>query len=95
MYTLAYADDIVLLAEDEEGMRSMIERLERYMERKRLEVNTEKTKIMRFRRGGHRMARKVWRGMETERKRAGGCEGVQVCGVCNTKERGAGGAGDG
>lgn len=52
MYTLTYADDIVLLAEDEEGMRNMIERLEGYMERKKLEVNTEKTKIMRFRRGG-------------------------------------------
>lgn len=42
---LAYADDLVLIAEEE--MRSMIERLEGYMERKRLEVNTEKTKIMR------------------------------------------------
>lgn len=42
-----YTDDIVLLAEDEEGMRNMLERLEGYMERKRLEVNTEKTKIMR------------------------------------------------
>lgn len=52
MYTLAYADDIVLIAEDEEEMRSMIERLEGYMERKRLEVNTEKTKIIRFRSGG-------------------------------------------
>lgn len=37
-----YADDIVLLAEDEEGMRNMMERLKEYMEKKRLEVNTEK-----------------------------------------------------
>lgn len=48
-YTLTYADDMVLLAGNEEEMRSMIERLEEYLERKGLELNTEKTKIMRFR----------------------------------------------
>jgi len=42
IYSLAYADDIVLLAEDEEGMRSMIGRLEDYIEEKRLELNVEK-----------------------------------------------------
>lgn len=57
MYMLACADDLVLIAEDEEGMRIMIERLERYMERKRLEVNTEKMKIMRL--GG---GEAEWRG---------------------------------
>lgn len=35
---MAYADDIVLLAE-EEDMRAMIARLERYVREKRLEVN--------------------------------------------------------
>jgi len=49
IYTLAYADDIVLLAEEEDEMRSMIVRLEDYLERKGLELNVEKTKIMRFR----------------------------------------------
>lgn len=53
IYTLAYAD-MVLLAENEEEMRSMIERLEVYLDRKRLELNTEKTKIVRFRKGGGR-----------------------------------------
>lgn len=33
-------------------MRSMIGRLEKYMERKGLEVNVGKTKIMRFKREG-------------------------------------------
>lgn len=42
IYSLAYADDIVLLAEDEEGMRNMIERLEEYIDEKRLELNVEK-----------------------------------------------------
>lgn len=41
IYMLAYADDIVLLAE-EEDMRAMIARLERYVREKRLEVNVGK-----------------------------------------------------
>lgn len=38
---MAYADDIVLLVE-EEDMRAMIARLERYVREKRLEVNVGK-----------------------------------------------------
>lgn len=48
MYTLAYTDDIVLLAEEEEGMRTMMARLERYIKGKKLEVNVGKSKIMRL-----------------------------------------------
>lgn len=44
---MLYTDDIVLLTEDEEGMRSIIGRLEKYLERKGLELNTNKTKIIR------------------------------------------------
>jgi len=51
IYSLSYADDMVLLAEDEGSMRSM---LERYLDDKSLELNTEKTKILRFRKGGGR-----------------------------------------
>jgi len=50
IYSLAYADDLILLAEKEEEMRSMIERLEGYLDRKKLEMNVGKTKIMRCRR---------------------------------------------
>jgi len=49
------------VAEEEEELRSMMERFERYVERKRLELNTRKTKIVRFRRGGGRMKKRVWR----------------------------------
>lgn len=48
MYILAYADNMVLIAEKEE-IKSIIDRLERYLEKKRLELNTEKSKIIRFR----------------------------------------------
>jgi len=36
IYSLAYADDVLLLAEDEGGMKSMIERLEGYLDKKGL-----------------------------------------------------------
>jgi len=42
-------------------MRSMMERLERFLEEKKVKLNTEKTKIIRFRRGGGREKRKEWR----------------------------------
>lgn len=43
---------MALRAKNEDEMRSMIERLERYLEKKGLVLNTEKTEIMRFRRDG-------------------------------------------
>jgi len=60
IYTLAYADDIVLVEEEDE-MRSMISRLEEYVNRKSLEVNVSKIKIVRFRRGGGRFGRRDWK----------------------------------
>ncbi|XP_043263108.1 uncharacterized protein LOC122403575 [Colletes gigas] len=59
--TLAYADDLVMVAKDEEEMGSMIRRFEGYLEGKRLEVNVEKTKVVRFRKGGGRERKVEWR----------------------------------
>lgn len=58
---MAFADDLMELAENKETMRSVIERLERYLDRKRLEVNTEKTKIMKFRKGDGKEEKSDWR----------------------------------
>lgn len=58
IYSLAYADDIVLLAEDEDKMKSMIGRMEDYMDKKKLEVNVKKAEIMRFKKGGGRIKKK-------------------------------------
>lgn len=55
IYSLAYADDMVLLAESEEGMAHMLGKLESYLDGKRLEINVEKTKVMRFRKGRGRL----------------------------------------
>ncbi|KAL6416732.1 hypothetical protein ACFW04_013190 [Cataglyphis niger] len=61
VYTLAYADDVVLIAEEEEGMRSMIGKLEGYLEKKELELNVGKSKILRFRKEGGRDRKVSWR----------------------------------
>lgn len=49
VYRLTYADDVVLMWREEDGMRSMIARLERYLEGKGLVLNVGKSKVMRFR----------------------------------------------
>ncbi|KAL6420867.1 hypothetical protein ACFW04_014383 [Cataglyphis niger] len=61
IYTLVYADGVVLIVEEEDGMRSMIERLEGYLEKKGLELNVGKSKILRFRKGGGRERNVSWR----------------------------------
>ena len=60
VYELAYADDIVLMAEDVVGMKMMMRVLERYMDEKMLRVNVDKSKVMRFRAGGGRWKKVVW-----------------------------------
>lgn len=52
--TLSYADDVALIAEDEEVMRQMLKRFRNWVNRKGLELNTNKTKIMIFRKAGGR-----------------------------------------
>ncbi|EZA46641.1 hypothetical protein X777_04138 [Ooceraea biroi] len=42
-------------------MKGMIVKLEKYLERKRLELNVEKSKIMRCRKGGGRWRRICWK----------------------------------
>lgn len=60
IYTLMYADDVALIAEEEQDMRS-ISRLEEYLDKKELTLNTEKT-IMR--KGGRRKKKYEWRWKE-------------------------------
>lgn len=61
IWSLAYADDIVLVAKEEEDMAEMMRRLERYLKGKKLRLNTEKSKIIRFRKGGGRSKEVVWK----------------------------------
>jgi hypothetical protein len=59
LYTLAYADDMALLAENPNDMRKMNRVLEGYLDRKKLELNVGKTKVLRFRKGG-RLSQESW-----------------------------------
>lgn len=45
-------------------MRSIMDRLEEYLKRKRLKLNPDKTKIMRCRKGGDREKKREWRWKE-------------------------------
>ena len=62
-----YADDIVLVATTEVGMKGILKRFRKYVERKGLTVNTEKSKVLVFERGrGRRRRRREWRWGEEE-----------------------------
>ena len=47
---LAYADDIVLLAENDSDLQKLLDRTSQWCRDWRLQVNTNKTKVMHFRR---------------------------------------------
>lgn len=48
LYTLSYAEDVVLMAREGEGLRLMMKELEGYLKEKGLEANPRKSKVMRF-----------------------------------------------
>lgn len=52
LFLLLYADDIVIFAETEKGLQQGLHVLHSYCERWKLIVNTNKTKIMIFRKSG-------------------------------------------
>ena len=51
LFVLLYADDTVILAEDEEALQSALNGLHQYCEEWHITVNTDKTKIVIFARG--------------------------------------------
>ena len=51
---LMYADDLLLMSETETGLQRIFDRLEEYCDKWDMEVNTDKTKIMKFSGNGHR-----------------------------------------
>ena len=76
--SLVYADDVVVLAEREEEMESMVRRLEGYFEVKKLQVNVVKTKIIRF----ERRSEIQGGGLVVEGDKDRGGEGIQLSGLC-------------
>ena len=51
IWSLAYADDIALIAESESGLKQMIKRFIRYLNKRELELNIEKSTIVVFNKG--------------------------------------------
>jgi hypothetical protein len=48
VWSLAFADDMVIVTKSEREMKEMMRNLEKYVRKKKLEVNVEKTKMMVF-----------------------------------------------
>ena len=67
IYSLAYADDVVLLADDEGGMNLLMKRFEEYVREKDLTVNVSKTKVVYFKKTknvvkyGWKVYEKAWK----------------------------------
>lgn len=59
IFSLAFADDIVLLSERQDDLKEMMRALHRYASRKGLVVNTEKSQLMVFSKGG-RKSKETW-----------------------------------
>ena len=60
MRSLEYADDIVVVAEEEEGLREMMRVLIGYLEGKKLELSANKSKVMVFKKGGGKEKERIW-----------------------------------
>ena len=52
LFLLMYADDIVLFSETDEGLQNGLNCMYDYCQKWKLSVNTQKTKVMIFRKGG-------------------------------------------
>lgn len=53
LYLLLYADDFVIFSSSSEGLQKGLDVLCDYCQRWKLTVNTDKTKVMVFRKGGN------------------------------------------
>jgi len=60
IWELAYADDIVLLARNRDALEDMMRTLEKFLKKRKLELNVEKSKIMVFNRK-KRERNEVWK----------------------------------
>lgn len=58
IWTITYADDIVLLVKDKEDLKVMMKRFKKYLERKNLVLSAEKSKVMVFQKGEKRAGRR-------------------------------------
>lgn len=60
-WSLAYADDMVLLARNQQDLKEMIGRLKIYLERQDLILNAEKSKVLIFKTGRSQIKEVEWK----------------------------------
>lgn len=60
-WTISYTDDVVLLEEREEELKSMLRRFKKFLEKRELRLNPGKTKIVVFEKGRGRARRREWK----------------------------------
>ena len=58
---ITYADDVALLATDEEVMKEMMRKIRKYTQKRKLKLSVEKSKIMMFKKAGGREKKRQWK----------------------------------
>jgi len=67
IWSLAYADDIVLLAKNKTVLQDMMDTLKRFLKDRKLELSTEKTKLIVFNSKGRKKSERIkWMNKEIE-----------------------------
>lgn len=66
LWSLAYADDIVLVAKEANELREMIRNFSKFLEKRELILSAEKSKVMTFKKGGGRRKKERWPWKEGE-----------------------------
>jgi hypothetical protein len=69
VWSLAFADDMVIVAKSEREMKEMMRNLEKYVRKKKLEVNGEKTKMMVFSKRKRKNEESEWKWEESKIER--------------------------
>lgn len=64
VYTLAYADDLAIIATTEKELKRMIKTTEKYLEEKEMILNAEKSKVMVFSRRDRNKEERKWKWKE-------------------------------
>lgn len=60
IWSQAYADDVVVLARTAVEIKTLIKRFYKYLTKKKLELNVNKSKIVKFKKGGGRETKSAW-----------------------------------
>jgi len=84
-WSIIYADDIVLVAKSEQELKSMMRRLKKYIDKKRLILSPEKSKVMVFERGRGKLRKREWKWEEEEVKEV---KEIRYLGYIMQKNRG-------